>query len=197
MEYKIDKSKKIWNKDQYMRHYQTLLGFNVQQIEIMWTNLSPIEISSYDSSKDTLEHIKHVNTFLINSSEELLDRAKVHDNSKLSGLEKELFDKYTPILKTITYGSDDYKKSLEMLKPALDNHYKENTHHPEHYENGINDMDLFDILEMLNDWKAATKRTKTGDIKKSLEINKDRFNISDQLYDILLNTIERYDWLTN
>jgi len=197
MEYKIDKSKKIWNKDQYMRHYQTLLGFNVQQIEIMWTNLSPIEISSYDSSKDTLEHINHVNTFLINSSEELLDRAKVHDNSKLSGLEKELFDKYTPILKTITYGSDDYKKSLEMLKPALDNHYKENTHHPEHYENGINDMDLFDILEMLNDWKAATKRTKTGDIKKSLEINKDRFNISDQLYDILLNTIERYDWLTN
>jgi hypothetical protein len=51
-------------------------------------------------------------------------------------------------------------------------------------------MDLFDVMEMLMDWKASTTRNKDGDILKSLQINKSRFNISDQLYSILYNTIK-------
>lgn len=103
-----------------------------------------------------------------------------------------MFDKWTPILKALEYGSEEYKKSLEKLKVALNHHYENNSHHPEYYEDGIDGMDLFDVVEMFFDWCAATKRNKDGNIYKSLDINKDRFKMSDQLYNIMKNTADRY-----
>ena len=81
---------------------------------------------------------------------------------------------------------------LESVRPAIDHHYSKNRHHPQHWPNGINDMDLVDIIEMLADWAAATKRNKNGNIHKSLEFNSDHFRITPQLKQILLNTINRY-----
>lgn len=95
-------------------------------------------------------------------------------------------------MKNCTYGSKEYKQYLEELKPALKHHYKNNNHHPEHYDNGIDDMDLFDIVEMIADWMAATLRHNDGNIFKSLNVNKERFNMSEQLYNILKNTMNRY-----
>ena len=148
----------------------------------------------YDSKADTLQHIKRVNELLLTSVIELLIRAIKHDSSKLESPEKELFDEYTPKLKNCTYGSDEYKESLNGLKVALDHHYANNSHHPEHYENGVNGFDLFDLVEMLFDWKASTERHADGDIHKSIEINKERFKISEQLCDIFLNTVDRMNW---
>ena len=51
-------------------------------------------------------------------------------------------------------------------------------------------MNLIDICEMLCDWIAAVERNKNGNIKRSMEENKKRFNISDQLERILENTID-------
>ena len=149
---------------------------------------------SYDSEADTLKHIKRVAELLSISSTELLRRACVHDDSKLKSPEKKLFDEYTPKLKGCTYGSDEYKNILKGLKVALDHHYTNNSHHPEHYENGVNGFNLFDLIEMVMDWKAATERHADGNIRKSIEINKERFKISDQLCDILRNTADRINW---
>jgi hypothetical protein len=52
----------------------------------------------------------------------------------------------------------------------------------------LNGMDLFDIFEMFFDWKAACERHNDGNIYKSIAINKERFKISDQLTEILINT---------
>lgn len=145
----------------------------------------------YDSKSDTLLHIKRVSQLLTEASSELIKRANVHDNTKLESPEKELFDEFTPKLKDCTYGSPEYKEYLLGLKVALDHHYANNSHHPEHYERGVNDFDLFDLIEMFFDWKAATERHTDGDIIKSISINKDRFNLSDQLCDILNNTAKR------
>jgi hypothetical protein len=145
----------------------------------------------YDSKADTLLHIKRVAQLLTEASIELIRRANVHDDSKLESPEKELFDEFTPKLKDCTYGSDEYKGYLKGLKVALDHHYACNSHHPEHYKNGINGFDLFDLIEMFFDWKAATERHADGDIMKSIEINKERFGISDQLAEILNNTAIR------
>ncbi len=41
---------------------------------------------------------------------------------------------------------------------------------------------------MYEDWKAAGKRNKDGNIVKSVEHNKDKFHLDEQLYSILLNT---------
>lgn len=146
----------------------------------------------YDSTVDTLDHIKKVNRLLIMCVQVLLERANTHDNSKLLPPEKEYYDKYTPILKGLTYGSEEYKENLKVLGEGLKHHYANNSHHPEHYPNGINDMNLFDVLEMLCDWKAATMRHTDGNIYDSLLIGKIRFNISEQLYLILKNTVDEY-----
>lgn len=147
------------------------------------------EVFEYDSKADTLEHIKKVNQFLIDASIELLKRAQNHDESKLYSPEKVLFDEMTPKLKNLVYGTDEYKASLEKLKPALNHHYRNNTHHPEHYDKGIDGMNLFDIIEMFCDWRAAGERNKDGSMEKSIEINKDRFKMSEQLVNIFKNTI--------
>lgn len=148
----------------------------------------------YDSEADTLKHIKRVAQLMNDAASELIRRANVHDDSKLLSPEKELFDEFTPKLKGTTYGSDEYKDFLKQLKVGLDHHYANNTHHPEHYENGVNGFDLFDLIEMFFDWKAATERHADGNIFKSLQINKDRFGLSDQLIDILTNTANRLNY---
>ena len=151
-------------------------------------------MSDYDSTEDTKEHIGKVQLNLLNVCTNLLKRSTAHDESKLKDPEKELFDQETPKLSKLTYGSQEYKDALGRLKPALDHHYANNSHHPEHYEDGVDGMSLLDLIEMLADWKAAVERHDDGSLKKSLEINKKRFKIGDQLQSILKNTCEELKW---
>lgn len=146
---------------------------------------------NYDSTKDTEAHIERVETLLIEFAAELMNRGEEHDASKLKSPEKDLFDEYTPKLKDCTYGSEEYKAFLAGLKPALDHHYANNSHHPEHYPDGIAGMDLFDLVEMFFDWKAATERMASGNIHKSIVINADRFKMDPQVVAILSNTAKR------
>ncbi len=125
---------------------------------------------------------------------DLQRRQAAHDQSKLTSPEVEIFDEYTPKLKCSTYGSDEYKSFLEGMKPALDHHYASNSHHPEHYPDGIKGMSLLDLLEMVCDWKAATLRHADGDLLRSVEINQKRFGYSDELKQILLNTIKAMEF---
>lgn len=83
---------------------------------------------------------------------------------------------------------------LKELQVALQHHYANNSHHPEHYVDGVNGYDLFDLVEMFFDWKAATERHNDGDIYKSIEANKERFKISQQVTDIFTNTAKRLKW---
>jgi hypothetical protein len=149
-------------------------------------------MSTYDSTKDTLEHIRTVNKIMSKMVMEILSRMQNHDATKLRSPEKEIFDVYTPKLKGSTYGSYEYKLFLKEMKVALDNHYALNTHHPESYTNGVNGMSLIDLIEMLCDWKAATERHADGSIEKSIMINKDRFSMSEQLVEIFQNTVKRF-----
>lgn len=140
-----------------------------------------------NSTKNTKAHIKLVNDLMGWYCDMLLQRAVNHDKSKLTEHEKPYFDNAMR-LKDLTYGSDEYKEQLNQLQPALEHHYKNNSHHPEYHANGIDDMTLLDVSEMFIDWLAAVKRHKDGDIMKSIEINKNRFNMSDQLVNIFKNT---------
>jgi len=144
----------------------------------------------YDSTEDTQKHIETVNQYLRICSFNLIKRGVIHDDSKLKSPEKEIFDEYTPKLKDSTYGSDEYKEFLKGMKVALDHHYANNSHHPEHYEDGIKGMTILDIVGWLCDWIAATKRQDDGDIRKSIEINQERFGYSDDIKQILLNSLE-------
>lgn len=138
----------------------------------------------------TFRHIERVRNLLNECITDLMRRGELHDQTKLDSPEVELFTQYTPKLASCTYGSDEYKGYLAAIKPALDHHYAHNRHHPEHHKNGVNDMNLLDIVEMLCDWKAASERHNDGNIRKSIEINANRFGMSPQLVKIMENTAD-------
>jgi hypothetical protein len=139
---------------------------------------------------ETYQHINNVMLFLSKMQKHLIDRMFEHDRSKLAPPEVEVFTRSTERLKGLTYGSEEYKACLADMKPALDHHYAENRHHPEHWPKGVDDMDLIDLTEMFCDWYAATLRHENGDIFKSIEINQKRFDISPQLTSIFKNSVE-------
>jgi hypothetical protein len=149
-----------------------------------------------DSTQETLDHIERVRDLISSVVAGLYKRAHVHDASKLQEPEKSAFDTLSQKLKDVTYGSEEYRSALREIKPALQHHYAHNAHHPEHWENGILDMSLLDLIEMFADWKAATERMKDGgDLGRSLLLNKDRFGIDDQLYYVLVNTAMEMKWI--
>ena len=145
-----------------------------------------------EASFKTLRHIETVRNYLNACIRELISRGELHDQSKLEDPEKAAYDQITHQLRGLTYGSDAYRAVLKAQKPAIDHHYAHNRHHPEFHPNGIHDMMLIDLLEMLCDWKSATLRHGNGDIYKSVEINQQRFGYGDELANILKNTV---DWL--
>lgn len=151
--------------------------------------------TKYDSRPDTVAHIARVRELMVLVCANISTRATFHDQSKLEEPEKSTFDECTLKLKAMAYGSPEYKAALAELKPALDHHYAANSHHPEHYTNGVDGMSLFDVIEMFMDWKAATERMKDGgDIWRSIQINAERFRLSPQLLSILENTAHEMSW---
>lgn len=153
---------------------------------------------TYDSTTETLTHINRVQVHIAHMQANLDERSNLHDRSKLQEPEKSMFDTYTPRLRALTYGSPEYEACRqEMLKTALKHHYEQNTHHPEHYADCFDGMSLLDLLEMFADWRAATERHADGSMAQSLEVNRTRdgWNMSPQLYNILVNTARELGWL--
>ena len=143
-----------------------------------------------DSMRETTKHIRRVQQLLGDVATRLVERARVHDSTKLNEPEASTFAVMTSKLKGCTYGSDEYKSFLAEMKPALDHHYLHNSHHPEHWSGGIKDMSLLDLIEMLVDWKAAGERHRDGSIGKSLDIQKGRFEYGDELDAIFRRTAQ-------
>jgi hypothetical protein len=146
------------------------------------------QLARLEANAQTQAHIDLIRKLLRMAAVELLHRGEIHDQSKFSPTEVDTFTKFTPKLKGCTYGSDEYKGFLAEMKPALDHHYANNRHHPEHFRGGIDGMNLIDVLEMFIDWLASSQRHADGDIRRSIEINQKRFGMSDQLVALFRNT---------
>jgi hypothetical protein len=116
----------------------------------------------------------------------LIKRALLHDLSKFSKKEEPYFRKLTHLLKNCEYGSEIYQGYLKELNVALIHHYSVNSHHPEHYIKGMKEMSCLDMIELLCDWKAASKRHATGNIRNSIAINKKRFQYDEDVALVLL-----------
>lgn len=147
----------------------------------------------YDSTVDARAHISKIQFIFDNIViPELIERSKNHDQSKLEDPEKETYDKYIPLLQKVKYGTPEYNKLKdEMAETGVGHHYQVNRHHPEHFENGIRDMTLIDVVEMFFDWYAASLRSDTG-FEKGIEMNTNRYRISDDLSQIFINTYNEY-----
>lgn len=139
--------------------------------------------------KDLVDHKQRVAKYMQIVANELSKRAAIHDNSKFSPEEYEAYESAFPDLQRYAYGTPEFKAVLDTIQPAIQHHYAVNDHHPEFFEQGINQMSLVQVIEMICDWIAASERSQT-DIGKGLEINKQRFGIDDQLCAIIKTTIE-------
>lgn len=142
---------------------------------------------------ETMKHIERVRYYIRLMTDKLTNRGVNHDKIKLETPEIEIFTEFTPKLAEMQYGSDEYINCLEKMKPALEHHYANSRHHPEHFVNGISDMNLIDIIEMLCDWKASSERQHDGNLLKSIETNSERFKYDGQLKQILINTAKLID----
>lgn len=133
-------------------------------------------------------HRMWVNWYLLKMLATLFWRGQTHDLSKYGPHERARFAKALPILSDTTYGSDEYEHGLRILGPALAHHYAVNPHHPEHYEEGVRGMDLYDFLEMYADWQAAIRRHDDGDLRESIRKNAEEYDLDPQMVHLLANT---------
>lgn len=148
-----------------------------------------------DVMRETVRHTKRVGELMTDVVAALMRRAVLHDESRFSEAEFESFAQETPKLRELTYGSDDYKEALSRIQPAIQKHYERNSHHPEHFSDGINDMTLLDLMEMLADWKAATERHADGDLRRSIDQNAERFKYDDVMRFRLKRTAAALGWI--
>lgn len=146
-------------------------------------------MGAHDSRPDTLQHIREVQEVMWRIIDDLMQRAAMHDASKLSSPEREVFDEFTPKLRESTYGSEEYKQFLAAMGEGLRHHYAANSHHPEHIDGTVGWMGLPELTEMLCDWLAATRRHEDGDIRRSIEQNAERFGYGEEIKQLLLNTL--------
>lgn len=148
----------------------------------------------YDFDEDIQNHCNKVNSKLQILINQLCHRGKTHDSSKFKDPEYKSYKKYTPLLHNLQYQSKEYKQVTHNpeFRDAINHHKSVNSHHPEFYENGVNGMDLVDVIEMLCDWKSADERYDNSDWSNSFKLNCEKYGIDNQLASILLNTYERY-----
>jgi hypothetical protein len=123
---------------------------------------------------ETIKHIHKVRENLFKVISLLDERARNHDLTKLESPEAEIFGEHTPELAKTEYGSEEYKKLLEKVKPALDNHYKKNRHHVEFHESNEEWKDVigyegYYMVSNMGNVKSTDRevpREKMGNIKK-------------------------------
>lgn len=126
-----------------------------------------------------LRHTMLVGLYLWKLVGKLWQRGVAHDASKLSEDEFSGFVQINKIARTCEYGSPEYKASLAEVN-AVPLHYSRNSHHPEHFRDGVDGMSLVDIVEMVADWKAAAETYGQTSLEKSLEIQANRFGLQEK-----------------
>lgn len=146
----------------------------------------------YDSAYDTKAHMEVVSRVGEEIIRAITDRIPLHDKSKLEDPEKACYDKYIPMLKEAKYGSKEYYEIKEkMKKEGLDHHFQVNRHHPEHFENGIEDMTIVDLVEYFIDTYSASTKSDTP-YSEGVKANAKTHNLPDALVKIFINTVDAY-----
>jgi hypothetical protein len=144
---------------------------------------------------DIIMHVSEVQENLEKFAGELRCRGIAHDRTKFMECELLAFVSTREAFKKANYGSPEYKACTDAIKPAIDHHYAHNRHHTGYHKNGINDMNLIDIVEMICDWKAAARRSPDQTFEQSLDYAFKRYGIDGQLKQIMLNTFQALGWM--
>lgn len=109
----------------------------------------------------------------------LRERAKVHDNSKVSCTDE--LQALSRIINDKSCLKDANNKLTPFKKEAIALHYKHNSHHPEHFKSVL-DMSKLDILEMCCDWHARSTQYETDFLEFVKIQQKERFHFPEWMF---------------
>lgn len=157
----------LFNQDtSYMTDYEKM--FQDTFIHKNYVRVATQKLSNYLISVGAKEHAKA-----------LLERGKIHDNSKIS-CEDEL--RALSMIINDKSSLKDAKTPLSQLKKdSIKLHWKHNTHHPEHFETCI-DMSKLDIMEMVCDWYARSLQYNTDFLEYIKVQQATRFHFPDWMF---------------
>jgi hypothetical protein len=144
---------------------------------------------------DTLLHISEVKENLEQVATLLRQRGESHDRSKLQEFEFDAFVSTREQFKKANYGTPEYQACVDAIRPAVEHHYRNNRHHTDFHANGVNNMTLIDVVEMIADWKAASRRSPDKKFVDTLDFAKNKYKIDDQLFGIIENTLKELGWI--
>jgi hypothetical protein len=119
-------------------------------------------------------HRDFVRLALHRVSNNLAERAIIHDASKLLDDEFGGFSRINKAARVQKFGSPEYAEGMKRERGVIDLHFKRNTHHPERasllvsqpwagaaaeqaYQLGVSEheMSFLDVIEMVCDWWGA------------------------------------------
>ena len=127
------------------------------------------------------KHIKYVQEGLQVVIEELQERLVDHDRSKYNEDELKGYMRFEDMPEGLEYGSPEHKAALDKVMKDNDFwalHLSCNDHHPEHFSD-ITQMGLFQIIEMVCDWRGAhAGYNNTGEWLESIDVNLNKFNFT-------------------
>ena len=135
-----------------------------------------------------LRHIMTVQGLLRRVARQLLNRADDHDLSKLAPDELGGMIEIDAIADRCGLNSPEYMAALSGK--AIKLHQSRYPHHPEYHSNGVEDMGIFDLIEMVCDWKAANQLRGHPEWEKSVDMMAERLSLSPE-YVLLINLIAR------
>lgn len=143
---------------------------------------------------DVIRHVSEVRENLQEIVGDLERRGIAHDRTKFDDPEFSTFVATRPEFKKANYGTPEYEAVCKAAKVGVDHHYKHNRHHTAHHPNGIRDMNLMDLLEMLADWKAAARRSPDLTFHGSLPRAFKKYKIDKTLQELFINTVDYLGW---
>lgn len=147
--------------------------------------------SSFNTEAFIKQHIENVRKHLQTIISLLFVRAWKHDASKLEEPELSLWKKMDEEPR-YQYGTPEYTEKMARWQRVFEYHYAKNRHHPEHFEGGISDMNLIDIIEMMCDWLGYKKVLTYSEACEVVETQIKRYGISEELGQIIKNTLDYY-----
>lgn len=156
----------LHDDESYMTDYEKMFRDTI--IHKQYVMRSAEKLCQYLLQEKAFEHAKM-----------LMERAKVHDNSKMSSLDE--MHALSRIINDKTTLKDPNRQLGPIQKDAIELHWKNNTHHPEHFASPI-DMSKLDIMEMCCDWHARSTQYHTDFLMFVKTQQEKRFHFPDWMF---------------
>ncbi len=134
-------------------------------------------------------HKEKMEEKLLFVSEEFSKRSKEHDNDKIENKEVyNVYKEYFPKLKKFPFGSKEYNDFERKYFDKAHQIHAQNRHHFYSNRNNLEDVNLFDLIEVIIDISESAKQY--GDYNKTMESLKNKQILNYDLEELIKNTLE-------